>query len=425
MIKLTKLNWINSFRKLNSLLILDTIPMKKSEKVFRYIVCLFFIFLSPIVAGLQRFIAPLILIRVGKIYNHRLGHFVLEYDWYHAKEHKELSERINIFPLCFDFFFLSSVSCNSYFEQVVRNNLIVIPREIILGTYLFNRFLTRSIKYLVNFPIRPTDLSYLDYTPPSCILSDTEVEFGKNELTKLGFNPNQEIVCFFIRDASYEKNFFPDKEHYSTEYRNSSPTSFEKSMEFLANKGFVVIRMGKSAQKSLEVKHPNIIDYPFSKIKSDFMDFYLSSACKFAVATDSGAMMLPILFRKPLFLANVPGFHGLLEGNCVTLFQFKTFIDLGSGSELNLQDLLQRNFRIIESSDGFETARIGHLENTPDEILDSTIELLETLESKSDFKRKYQRSQQLLNSRLKSSISKEITGLLSNSWIKKHPKFLD
>jgi putative glycosyltransferase (TIGR04372 family) len=399
--------------------------MNTSEKVYRSILGLFFTLISPILVGLQRFISPLILIRVGKIYNHRLGHFILEYDWYHANENKKIRGRKHKFPVYFDLFFLSSSSSNYYFEQVVRNSLNVIPREIILGTYLLNRFITKSKKYLVNFPIRPTDLSYLDCTPPSHILSDSENELGGNELAKLGLNPNQGIVCFFIRDTSYEKNFFPDSDNSSTEYRNSRASSFEKSMEFLANKGFIVIRMGKTAEKFLEVKHPNIIDYPFSTIKSDFMDFYLSSKCKFAIATDSGAMMLPILFRKPLFLANVPGFHGLLQGKCVTLFQFKTFIDLDSGNELNLQDLLQRNFAIIDSSDRFEASKIRHLENTSDEILNSTIELVNILESNSNLIRTYHRSQQLLNSRLKSSISKEITALLSSSWIKNHPKFLD
>lgn len=420
--KFTNLGWINSVYKFNSLFLPNYAHINKVEKVYRYICGLFFICITPIFALLQRCISPLILIRVGKVYNHRLGHFILEFDWYKTHRNNKMQKYANKFPVCFDVFFLSSISCNSYFEQVVKSNLNVIPREIVLGIFLFNKFLTKNSKYLVNLPTRPTDLSYLDDTPPNCDLSSEDTDFGKNQLMKLGFNPDQEIVCFFVRDASYEKKFFPEKDHGVTAYRNSSLTSFERSMEFLAIKGFIVVRMGKTGDKPLEVKHPNIIDYPFSTIRNDFMDFYLSSKCKFAVATDSGAMMLPVLFRKPIFLANVPGFHGLLQGKCITLFQFKTFIDLDSGGEMRLQDLLQRGFRTIESGKGFELAQIGHLENSPDEIFDSIIEMLELLKSNS--KVIYQKSQQRLNLILKSSTSKETTALLSNSWNKKHPNFL-
>lgn len=422
-IKFMNLSRINAVYKFNCLFIPDYIHINKVEKVYRYVCSLFFIFITPVFALLQRCISPLVLIRVGKIYNHRLGHFILEFDWYKTNRNNKMQKYANKFPIYFDIFFFSSISCNSYLEQVVKSNLNVVPREIVLGIFLFNKFITKNTKYLVNFPTRPTDLSYLDDTPPNCVLSSKDIDFGKIQLMKLGFNPNQEIVCFFIRDASYEKKFFPEKDHNATAYRNSSLTSFEKSMEFLAIKGFIVVRMGKTGDKPLEVKHPNIIDYPFSTIKNDFMDFYLSYECKFAVATDSGAMMLPVLFRKPIFLANVPGFHGLLQGKCITLFQFKTFINLDSGGEMRLRDLLQRGFRTIESGKGFELAQIGHSENSTDEIYDSIIEMLELLKSNSNVK--YQKSQQRLNLLLKSSTSKETTALLCNSWIEKHPNFLD
>jgi len=415
----------NFFKKFYTLLFPEIIYINRFKKFYKCSVYLFFFFLSPIFALLQRLIAPLILIRIGKIYNHRLGHFILEFDWYHAYETKNIKKRTNRLPVSVDFFFLSSISSNTYLEEVARKSLKIFPREILLGIFLLNKFIIKSRKYFVDFPNRPTDLTYLNKCTSSCVLSSEENEIGEKELEKIGLNPKQKIVCFFIRDASYEKYHFPDKDLCSTSYRNCNPALFEKSMEFLANKGFIVFRMGKMAEKPLGVKHSNIIDYPYSTIKSDFMDFYLSSKCNFAVATDSGSMMLPILFRKPLFLSNVPGFHGLIQGECITLFQFKTFIDLDSGDEISLQELMQRKFSIIDSNNEFESARIGHLENNPDEILHSIIEMLNLINSKSNLKIKYQKYQQLLNLRLESSIAREITGFLSNSWIEKHAKFLN
>ena len=46
-------------------------------------------------------------------------------------------------------------------------------------------------------------------------------------------------------------------------------------MIYLAKKGYLVLRMGKKLKK-ISIRHKNIVDYPFCKFKSDFMDIFLA-----------------------------------------------------------------------------------------------------------------------------------------------------
>ena len=155
------------------------------------------------------------------------------------------------------------------------------------------------------------------------------------------------------------------------------------------------------------------------------MDFYLSAKCEFAVATDSGAMMLPIFFRRPLLLVNIPAFHGLLSGKCLTLFQFKTFKEIQGGSELNLINLIKKGAVGFESQEEFTRAGIQHEENTSDEILNAVKEMLQLNTNGKNKQVVYDFSQDLFNYRLDSIGLIPVSGKLSSSWLRQHPNFLE
>ena len=49
--------------------------------------------------------------------------------------------------------------------------------------------------------------------------------------------------------------------------------NFSSAILELLNKNYFVVRMGNIAETKLNIKHRNFVDYPFSKIKSDFRYF--------------------------------------------------------------------------------------------------------------------------------------------------------
>ena len=75
---------------------------------------------------------------------------------------------------------------------------------------------------------------------------------------------------------------------------------FEKAVQYLIKQGLFVIRIGKLTENKLRIKNKNFFDYSKSKLKSDFLDIFLTSKCLFAISDTSGLLMAPIVFRKKL-----------------------------------------------------------------------------------------------------------------------------
>ena len=46
-------------------------------------------------------------------------------------------------------------------------------------------------------------------------------------------------------------------------------------MEWLADQGVWVLRMGKIMERPIPTEHPRIVDYAFEPNKSDFLDIWL------------------------------------------------------------------------------------------------------------------------------------------------------
>jgi putative glycosyltransferase (TIGR04372 family) len=182
--------------------------------------------------------------------------------------------------------------------------------------------------------------------------------------------------------------------------------------------------MGKVTGKVISVQSPMFLDYANSKIRSDFLDFYISSVSMLAICTDSGMMQFPIAFRKPLGLVNVPAFHGLLKGKCLTLFQFKTFLDSSTGVELNLIELLSRGFEEVDDLRGFLDIGITHQENSPEELLNFGLELLKFVESPAVNNAAYRAIAEEFKSIARSGFLETQVPRLSISWVKNHSNFL-
>lgn len=392
-----------------------------SSPFIAFIHCIF----GLLFALVQRLISPIILIRIGRIYNQRLGHFILEFDWLETTGGNSTNEQIRRFPIRFCLFFLSGKSSNMYLEKIVKKRLHILPRSFLLGVFIINRLFPDGGKYSVAFPVRQTDFRYLDNSPVNYTFTTEEQNISRAILMEIGINPDEPIVCFYIRDSAYAEKYYPEQTQDFARYRDCQVVNFEKSMEFLADKGYQVFRMGKYGAKTLTLRHPRIHDYAFSPLQSDFMDFYLSAKCEFAVATDSGAMMLPIFFRRPLLLVNIPAFHGLLSGKCLTLFQFKTFKEIQGGSELNLINLIKKGAVGFESQEEFTRAGIQHEENTSDEILNAVKEMLQLNTNGKNKQVVYDFSQDLFNYRLDSIGLIPVSGKLSSSWLRQHPNFLE
>jgi len=87
-------------------------------------------------------------------------------------------------------------------------------------------------------------------------------------------------------------------------HRNSDINTFSDAIELILGQGGIVVRMGSIVTQELTYKHPRVIDYPHSGIRSDFLDVFLAAHCRFFLGTTSGICDLSVVFDVPNLRVN-------------------------------------------------------------------------------------------------------------------------
>lgn len=127
---------------------------------------------------------------------------------------------------------------------------------------------------------------------------------GRELLDQMGMTePGAWYVCFFARDNAYaeQTNSGSVLEHYLTYHscRNSRIEAQVEAMEFVLAQGGYAIRIGSKAKAPVPIRHPRLIDYPFSDFRSDFADIYLVCHAKFVIGDASGIVDVSLIRDVP------------------------------------------------------------------------------------------------------------------------------
>jgi putative glycosyltransferase (TIGR04372 family) len=158
-------------------------------------------------------------------------------------------------------------------------------------------------------------------------------------------------------------------------YRNLSIADFEKAVAYISSKGGVCIRMG-DASMTAAPKMRGLIDYALSDFKQDWMDLFLAANCVFFLGSNSGAYTMSSAFGRPAALAGVAPLSSLAIGiNDISIPML--YKSEESGQILNFREVMQSKLAILRSTTDFEESRISLVQNTPEDILDLTMEQLE------------------------------------------------
>jgi putative glycosyltransferase (TIGR04372 family) len=127
--------------------------------------------------------------------------------------------------------------------------------------------------------------------------SKKDISTANKELIKLGIDDSDWFVCLHVRESGFRNDAG------RREYRNSSIENYIPAIKEIIKNGGKVVRLGDSSMKPLP-KMKNLIDYPFTKQKSDLMDLYLIKNCKFYIGTSSGIYDTAVLFGQKVLMTN-------------------------------------------------------------------------------------------------------------------------
>lgn len=326
-------------------------------------------------------LSRLVSVKVHKVQNSRIGHFTvytaLTYLSTSQTSHNLRSNLINIYASS------SPRSCNIYLEKMWKRRVFFVSGD--LGWLIVEIFkrIPNSNVCVETFGNDKTGLILKN--PPSLCFIPQEIRDGTNFLRTIGLEDQDKFVCLHVRDKSYlEKSSYlgwsPGRDWSHHDYRNSEISTYVAAAEKLAQLGYTVFRMGAIVEKSLDSKHPRVIDYATNGMRTEFLDIFLGAHCAFCVSTGSGWDSIPQIFRRPSLYVNL---LPIFSHDCIVrdlLIYPKTLIDIDSKKTLGLSEIIYRDLQTAHSSENYRANGVDIQDLTSNELVEAVTEMAARVE---------------------------------------------
>ena len=345
--------------------------LKKAIKVTFYL-------FSPIIILSILITQPFIKIRLSYQSSERLGDFATHMEVYLSE--KKIYNSKNYF----DIFILTNIISNETFTNLLKKKVRIIPDYIAYPVFHIIQKLGGRFKFFQNFILNTKfdDNNFsIMRTPCNLIPDENFIKKGNDFLKSINVPNDAQIICLIVRENAYLKKKFPNKNWDYHEYRNCNIENYKMAINAATERGYYVFRMGQYVEKKVKIDgNDKFIDYS-SNFRSDFLDIYLAYRCKFCITTSTGWDCVPAFtFRKPILYTNYTPVGNLLTYSPNFLFSIKTHYDYKNQKKLSLKEISQSPFAFANNTKLFKESNIELIENSPEDLKDLTIEMIEKLD---------------------------------------------
>ncbi|MDC1418094.1 TIGR04372 family glycosyltransferase [Candidatus Thioglobus sp.] len=221
--------------------------------------------------------------------------------------------------------------------------------------------------------------SVLSVNQPNLSFISEEVMLGDKYLQKIGIPLNSSFICFHNRDSAFLDSVESDFVWSYHNYRDSNIQNYLNAVEAIILRGNYAVRMGAITKDKLQNTNPKLIDYANNGMRTDFLDIYLSSKCKFILCSDTGMSFPAEVFKRPLVYVNWTMFLSLPVYTLNGLIIFKKFYLKNENRFMTFLEIINLDFGGFHTNEVFSDLGLELIENTPEEILAVTIEMDERL----------------------------------------------
>tara|TARA_Y100000590_G_scaffold469825_1_gene660000 strand:- start:2446 stop:3591 length:1146 start_codon:yes stop_codon:yes gene_type:complete len=315
---------------------------------------------------------PIQLIRFGPLRSERIGHFSKDTEIYLC----QLDEKI-LSSKPFDIFYYKSPISNRQLKKM-WDRILHVSRIAKVFESVF-RILPGGRHHLdpiSNVAIDSQGL--IARTQPHLFFTPEEEEKGQKTLREWGIPKDAQFICFQSRDSKYLEEKLPvlqkDRWRYH-KYRDSYIHSYIPAIDALVQEEYYGFRMGSVAKETLKINNPRIIDYASNGYRTDFMDIYLASKCKFFIGDTVGFNNVPIIFRRPFAFVNyIPMIPQSWSAG--SLFIPKKLWVRNENRFLTFREILDpRAEMLFDQNKQYEKHGIEVIDNSPEEIAALSIEM--------------------------------------------------
>jgi putative glycosyltransferase (TIGR04372 family) len=203
---------------------------------------------------------------------------------------------------------------------------------------------------------------------PVVKLSDSIEAQGMSILKRWGLPLDAWFVVIHVREGDHRAH---------ARLQNADILTYVPMMREIVNRGGWVIRMGSPLMSPLP-KMQNIVDYAHAVERIDWMDVFLWAKAKFSIATNSGGSEVPMCFGVPGIRTNYASFGhwGFFEKSFAVpkLYKLKS-----EKAQMSLQQALRTPIPWCEST-VHENIEFEIIDNSPQDLVDATVEMFSRLE---------------------------------------------
>jgi|TARA_B110000116_G_C16781299_1_gene558498 putative glycosyltransferase (TIGR04372 family) len=311
------------------------------KNIFDKIIYLAVLIVSPFFLVFILFYRKKKIVRIWGLTSHRIGHFAGNTEMHICS--KIDNNQKKFLDICY---FKGEVS-NEFLAKKWKEKLIIYPRQIVyplhkLINVLSYYFIIFKEHVVFDISLHSRDYNnYIDKYKPVLNLNKNEINKGKSLLKKFGLEENDKFICFIVRDSAYLNKTFSNINWSYWNYRDYDIDNFIPAAEELTKLGYYVFRMGKISKKKIISKNEKIIDYSFSKYKSDFLDIFLGANCEFCLTTDIGYDQVPYIFRRPL--ASITDPISLMKLSSKKFLNiFSSYYSINENKKLSIEEIFKK-----------------------------------------------------------------------------------
>jgi len=210
--------------------------------------------------------------------------------------------------------------------------------------------------------------------PPIFKLPDHLIANGEEALRAMGLPLGRWHVCFHARDGVYSPG-----DEYLHVFRNASIENYELAADEIIARGGWCVRMGEAGSPSLR-ERAGVINYHRSEFKSDWMDLFLCTRARFFLGTASGLCNVSTIVDVPSALANMAPLGACLGFGADDL-GIPTMIARKNGEVLSWAEIMGSDISLFRLNPQYERAGLETIENSPEEIRDLALEMLDWIEA--------------------------------------------
>lgn len=226
--------------------------------------------------------------------------------------------------------------------------------------------------------------------PALLALTESDYHRGWACLRDIGMPEGAWFVCVHCREDGYLGNV-------NQSLRNADIHNYLLAIETIVKRGGWVVRMGDPTMKALPPME-HVIDYAHLSIKSDWMDIFLCASCKFFLGSNSGLYHVANIFGVSAAIANCVRLAGVLPYGPMDMGIPKLIWSDKEGRYLSFKEVLGSPVSHFMFDHLFTQAGLLPVENTPEDIRDMAVEMLDKAEGRLS----YTLEDELLQERFKS-----------------------